>query len=102
MHDYDEYLAKKRRQYGSKFDASKLAFRFVPFFESGQRIKVEIRSRITGEVFDTKFGTVGATTGPRPTFLLMHNVLSVGSSELLSEHDRVIAVKVGSRYVDIP
>lgn len=36
-----EFLARKEREYGAKWDPSKLAEKFGPAFSSGERIRVE-------------------------------------------------------------
>jgi hypothetical protein len=92
MSSYSEYTERKRREYGERFDASDLAPAFVPYFENGARVKVRFGY---GE---EAFGTVGATTGWKPVFLLMHNARAIGSSRTLSAADRVVAVKRGRGY----
>ena len=74
---YDEYLVEKQHEYGEKFDPSNLDARFVPFFESGQRIEV------TYAWGETRRGYVGVTTGWRPAWLLIHNTRSMGSAYTL-------------------
>lgn len=83
---YNELIERKRRKHGSKFDASDLADEFVRYFESGARIKVAFSdgSKLTG--------TVGITTGWRPSFLLMRTSRSIGSPYLLGHNDRVLEV----------
>jgi hypothetical protein len=73
---YNQYTANKRAEYGDKFDPSDLNPAFIPALESGQRIEV----KIYGEI---KRGTVGVTTGWKPSFLLMLRSNSRGSSYLL-------------------
>lgn len=90
--NYDEYRARKVAEFGDKFDDSSLAPQFKRFLRTGQRIKVRTRY---GE---TKFGTVGVTTGWKPSFLLMHNSRSIGSSTLLHADDEILGVKIGNEY----
>ena len=90
---YAEYVARAQRKYGERFSDAELARKFVPFFESGARIKVRLR---WGEEMT---GTIGATTGWRPCFLLMRRSDSIGSPWTLSEADEIIAVQRNGRYV---
>lgn len=92
MSPFEEYLARKLRHYGTKFDTSDLDKRFIPFYNSGQRIKVDFGH---GEV---RSGTVGITTGWKPTFLLMLRKNSLGSSWTLGFNDRIVAVQRGGRH----
>lgn len=94
MRSYDDYLGTKRDQFGDKFDPSALAQEFVPYFESGERIRV-----VDGEHVRT--GTIGVTTGWRPAFLLMHRSSDDGSSDVLGLKDRVTHVKRGRTYVAV-
>ncbi len=87
MNRYQMFLARKDAEYGIEFDDSNLASKFVPYFNSGKRIKV-----LTSDG-RTLYGTVGVTTGWKPVFLLMRNSNRVGSSDLLSDSDRIVAVQ---------
>jgi hypothetical protein len=91
MENYQEYLKRGKSQHGSRFDTSDLDPRFVPFFRTGQRIKVE-----TCGTFLT--GTVGVTTGWKPCFLLMRTKRSMGSPWTLGPADRLVAVQIGREY----
>jgi hypothetical protein len=98
MTNYDEMVADKKAQYGGKFDPSDLDPRFVQYFNSGERIRVETTD---GDAVDVRTGTVGVTTGWRPAFLLIHRVdASSLSLNLLLPDDnhRVTAVKRGESY----
>ncbi len=74
-----EYLEKKQREYGDRFNARDLDKRFIPAFESGERIRV----KFYGETVKT--GTVGVTTGWKPVFLLMLSRRHHGSRWLLTK-----------------
>lgn len=88
---YEQFIARKVREYGDKFDTSDLAPQFVRYFNSGERVRVDFGyAQLTG--------TIGVTTGWRPAFLLMRTSRSHGSSDLLSKDDRIIAVKEGRAY----
>jgi hypothetical protein len=89
---YIDYLKRKRYEHGLKFDSSDLDSRFEEFYHTGQRIKVEAYG-------ETQFGTVGATTGWKPSFLLIHNSRCLGSSTLLGPDYKILAVKRGREYV---
>lgn len=74
-------------------DRSALAPAFAGYYESGERIRVQHGDE------EPRTGTVGKTTGWRPSYMLMANVRSMGSSDLLGPEDRVIAVKRGRTYL---
>ena len=95
MSKLSDYIARKQREYGTKFSDAGLAKQFAPYFESGERIMID-RS-LDGEKPLT--GTVGVTGGWVPCFLLMRTSRSTGSSVTLSDRDKVIAVKRGRKYV---
>lgn len=84
MRDYKEFLERKKRQYGDKFDASDLAPQFIPYYENGKRIEVKFSYN------EVKRGTIGITTGWRPVFLLMLTKRSIGSSYTLREADKIV------------
>lgn len=84
------YLARKKAEYGDKFDPSKLSKKFIPFYESQQRIKVKWYDEILT-------GTVGITTGWVPVFLLMRTKRSHGSPYVLSDKNEIIGRAVKER-----
>lgn len=84
MSKYDEYIARKKREFGSKFDESDLSKKFIAPFNSGDRIKVKFPY---GEV---KSGTVGVTTGWKPVFLLILTKRSHGSSYTLNDECQIV------------
>lgn len=98
--EFEKYLDRKKRQYGDKFDRSQMPEKFVRYYDSDERVKVVAHYPETGESW-VRFGRVSATTGWKPSFLLMHRSSDIGSSDLLQERDEVVAVKRGSRYVTI-
>ncbi len=91
---YTEYLIQQTRKYGSRFRPP-IEGQFIPFFESGERIKVR---RASGEVLT---GTIGITTGWSPVFLLMRRRTSVGSIWTLSGNDQILAVQQKGKYVPL-
>ena len=84
MSRYESYVNRGKAQWGSKFTASELAKNFIPAYNSQERIRVKFH---TGEVLS---GTVGATTGWRPSFMLMLRSNSLGSSWLLTSKDKIV------------
>lgn len=94
---YQQFLDRKRRQYGDKFDASDLAPEFVAYFESGHRIKVDSvgldanHNDVYGHTFIS--GTVSVTTGYKPVFLLITRSNAISSPWTLSSRDHIIAVQ---------
>lgn len=97
MTRFEEYIERKRAQYGDKFDETDLLPQFRPFFDSGERIRVSTQY----EEPYVRTGTVGVTTGWRPAFLLMHRSNAHGSSDLLGPRDKIVAVKRGRTYEPI-
>lgn len=87
---YADFVARKRAEYGDKFDDSDLAPQFIQYYESGARIEVEFVSSTTGKPYETKRGRVGVTTGWKPVFLLMLTTRSMGSPYTLGKNDRVV------------
>ena len=85
MTPFEAFIARKKVEWGEKFDASDLDQRFVPYFNERRRIKV----RFFGTV--TKQGTVGVTTGWRPVFLLLLTKRSTGSSWTLGPREEIVA-----------
>lgn len=92
---YDDYLTLARRQYGARFSSHQLDARFVPYFNSGERIKVECTY---GDDTETATGTIGVTSGWVPVFLLMRSSRAHGSSYVLGPEHRIIGRKVGRTY----
>ena len=86
MRNYNDLLQLRKRKHGERFNASGLASQFIPYFESGQRIKVRFKY---GEELT---GTVGITTGWVPSFLLMRTSRSIGSAWLLGKDDQIVEV----------
>lgn len=92
MRNYSAMVAQRKATHGDKFDESALDKRFVPYFESGERIKV----RTLGLMIIT--GTVGVTTGWCPCFLLMRMRRGTGSAFTLGPNDDIVAVKHGKTW----
>lgn len=82
-------------------DRSDLAPAFEPYYESGQRVRVDFVTLDGTEVYETLTGTIGKTTGWKPAYVLMRTSRSLGSPYLLSARDRITAVKRGRTYVPL-
>ena len=96
---YGAFVLRGLGQWGDKWTDADLAQQFVPFLNSGERVKVTTTYG-DGEEF-TRTGTIGVTGGWRPVFLLMHRSNSVGSWDTLKATDKIVAVKRGRGYVAI-
>jgi len=72
-----------------QIDYSAIAQRFAPFYGTDKRIKVAFKDA-KGDIYETKSGTVGMTTGWKPVLLLMLRSNSRGSSYVLSDADSLI------------
>lgn len=86
IHDYQEYIDRKRREYGERFSDANLCPEFRPYFESQARIEVNL------DGFGIKRGRIGITSGWRPCFLLMLTSRSQGSIHTLSSADTILRV----------
>ncbi len=80
--NYQETIARRRNQYGDKFDDSELNRNFIRAYESQERITVDFGDGMC------KRGTIGITTGWKPVFLLMLTKRSLGSSWTIGKNDR--------------
>lgn len=93
MTKYEVMLARRRKEYARHFDSSKLFERWIPAYNSGERIRVRFPD---GE---TKTGTVGVTFGWIPRFLLVRNSRSLGSSDVLDGNVVFSSSKVGREVI---
>ena len=92
MTKFEGFLQRADMRYGLAFDKRGLAEQFIPFYNSGQRIRVKTCGmELTG--------TISVTTGWRPCFLLMRTVRSIGSPWTLDQDNVILAVKKGKRYI---
>jgi hypothetical protein len=91
---YTDRIENGIRQHGNKFDSTELDTcpDIIHFYNA-----TNARVRIEGP-FGVRFGRISTTTGWRPTFLLMHRMTDIGSSDLLGPDDRVTGVQVSGRY----
>ena len=84
--EYGALVNRGHVRHHGKFSEEGLAPKWVPYYESGARVEVRFSS---GEV---KRGRVGATTGWKPSFMLMLRTSDHGSSWLLGEGDEALRV----------
>lgn len=90
-HAYVAAIARFKAVHGTKFTDSGLDPRFIPFYQTGQRIKVNTMGmEVTG--------TVTMTTGWRPSFLLMRRSSDHGSMFILDSSTTLLAKQVGKVY----
>ena len=94
MTTYQDFITRAQREHGDRFDPLSLAPQFIPYLNSGQRIKVR-----TGDHVRT--GTVGVTSGWVPVFLLMHRSSDSGSWDTLGPEDEIVAVQHGRKYIPL-
>lgn len=94
MSQFDDYCARGRAHHGDKFGAGALSKKFIPYYNSGESIKVRTYMGI-------RCGTVGATTGWRPVFMIMARRTSTGSSYLVDDQSEILAVKRNGKYVPV-
>lgn len=88
MKNYQDYLERKTKEHGSKFDNSNLNKNFIKYYENNYRIEVDFG-------YEVKRGRLGITTGWKPSFLLMLTTRSVGSSHLINKDCKVLKI-IGS------
>lgn len=86
--DYENLIAERKQKYPDTFRDSKLNQAFIQYFNNQKRITVDFCGA-NGEVYESKRGTIGVTTGWVPVFLLMLTKRSVGSSYTIGPNDRV-------------
>lgn len=85
MSEYTQYLERQVKRHGDKFDPSNLAPQFAPYLHSWNRVAVDMGDKV-------RKGYVGVTTGPKPVFLLMYRLTSIGSSNLLNSEHKLLKV----------
>lgn len=83
MKNYQEYITRKRAEYGDKFNDSGLNKDFIPYYENNKRIEVDFG-------YEVKRGRIGITTGWKPCFLLMLTTRSIGSSYTIGAKDKIL------------
>ena len=92
MNNYQEFIERKTKQYGNKFDASDLNPAFIPYYENGERITVDFG-------YEKKRGTIGITTGWKPVFLLMLRISDHGSSYTIGKDAKIVPNEKGIKMV---
>lgn len=81
---FQQFLERKQREWGVKFDPKGLNPDFVPYYENQKRIEVDFGD---GEI---KRGRIGITTGFIPVFLLLLTRRSVGSHYLIRPTSKIL------------
>lgn len=82
---FKEFLQRKENEY-KNFNDSDLNRDFIHAFESGKRVEVCFVGS-DGQIYETKRGTLGITTGWKPCFLLMLTKRSISSSYTIGKKD---------------
>lgn len=94
MSTYEDYKARHRANWGSKFDASEIDSvhpLFHYYFGKSSRVIVE-RVYEDGETY-RRVGRISGTGGWKPALILMARADSIGSGDVISSEDRIIAVR---------
>lgn len=92
----EQLVAIKRAQIGVEFDPSSLQQEFARYYFSKERIKIKFWTKIPGSEecqFEFMTGTVGITTGWKPSFILLRTSRSISSNIILSDDAQIIAVQ---------
>ena len=76
------------------FTTADLPEKFVPYYEQGSQLRIKIERGVNFIV--NEYGRVGVSTGWKPAFLLVKSDRHKGSSVVLDEEDRVVALRRGS------
>ncbi len=97
MTRYEDYVVRGKAKHGERFSQSGLSQQFVNAYNTGEGISVAFVSS-EGEVYEVRRGTVGATTGWRPCFLLMGCKSDHGSCYTLSDRDRIVSMDAWREY----
>lgn len=96
--DYRRAVERGTRRWGERFDGS--AFEAVPSsIRSRFGERVILRRTYPGGETWTRYGRLSATTGWRPSLLLVGRDSSSGSSDLIGADDVLLAYGYGGRYV---
>ena len=98
MTAYTETIARMQREHGARFVEPKTT-REQRFYFRGSR--VEVTTEYASGEKHVRRGTIGITTGWSPALLLMSRKGLSGSSDVLSECDRITAV-IGKRGERLP
>lgn len=95
MNRWEQYIERKKDQYGSKFDMSDIHQDFLPYLISGEKIIVDI------PIDGIKRGWVGVTAGHRPSLLLLTKRSSRSSEYLLTKGCRLVGYMKGNDIIRI-
>lgn len=89
---FANYIARRQADSdadGKTFDPSDLNPNFISHYNAGERRRVKVQFQ-DGTV---KWGRVGATTGWKPCFILLHNRQAMFSHVTIGEGDRIVDYK---------
>lgn len=89
---YEDMVERFTKKYGDKFTEIDLDQWFRPFYDSQQRIQVEYVGSL-----GFHYGTVGITSGWRPTFILMKTKTARSSSVTLNSNILITGINVYGR-----
>ena len=84
---YEGFIARKAREYGDKFDHSDLDSVDVSIRTA---YETRYRVRVASDDGFERDGYIGVTTGWKPSFLLLWNRRSLGSSVLIHSGMKVV------------
>lgn len=88
MNNYNDYIARKTREYGDKFSAENLNPLFINAFNNGDTFRV-----LVDFGYQQKWGYISVTTGWKPCFLLMARRGQYGSSDTINNECKIIKSK---------
>lgn len=97
MRKFEQYCTRGKQQHGAKFSAASLAPQFIAAYNSGERITVEFVDN-DNHVYEVRRGTIGATTGWQPCFLLMGRRTDHGSSYTLGANARITTMDAWRKF----
>ncbi len=86
---FESYCARQNARHDGQFTQAELDPRFIEAYNKGDTYRLKIRFSYGREAW----GYVAATTGWRPSFMLMRRRGQRGSSELLGPKDVIVASK---------
>ncbi len=84
----ERLIVRGKEKHGEQFDASDLEPKFARYWYSKERLR--IKDNWEGSILT---GTVGMTTGWKPSFILLRTTRSMGSSILLNKDCEILGVQ---------
>lgn len=89
MTRYENYVNRKKVEYGEKFSDENINKAFITAFNNGDTFRVKVDFGYDKPIW----GYIGATTGWKPCFLLLRKRGQHGSSETISQDAKIIDYK---------